>query len=69
MLSWLAGGFDLAGCWLVGDKRKIGFALNFIGNLGWVYLAITTKLYGLLLVVVPALWLNVRNYRKWSAGK
>ena len=68
MIDWLAGGFDLVGCYIVGDKKKIGFVLNVVGNLGWVYVALSTKIYGLLLVVLPALVLNVRNYRKWSKG-
>ena len=68
MIDLLAGAIDLVGCYTVGNKKKVGFVLNFIGNLGWVYVAFSTKIYGLLLVVVPALVLNVRNYRKWSKG-
>ena len=68
MIDLLAGAFDLVGCYTVGNKRKVGFVLNFLGNLGWVYVAFSTKIYGLLLVVLPALILNVRNYRKWSKG-
>lgn len=68
MIDLLAGAVDLAGCYIVGNKRKVGFVLNFVGNLGWVYVAFSMRVYGLLLVVLPALVLNVRNYHKWSKG-
>ena len=69
MIDLLAGVVDLAGCYVVGNKRKVGFVLNFLGNLGWVYVALSMRVYGLLIVVIPALVLNVRNYRKWSMEK
>jgi len=65
MIDWIAGGFELTGGWIIGSKRKLGFILNIVGCLCWIYVAFTTKVYGLLLVVVPALGVNARNYLKW----
>lgn len=64
-MDWIAGAFELIGLWLIGNKRKVGFICNFIGCSVWVYVAIDSKLHGLLLVVVPAIIINLRNYYRW----
>lgn len=64
-LDWLAGGSELLGSWLVGSKRKVGFLINMCCCLTWVFVAINREVYGLLLVVVPAFFINIRNYRRW----
>ena len=64
-MDWIAGAFELIGSWLIGSKKKVGFVFNFIGCSVWIYVAIHTKIYGLLLVVVPAIFINIRNYIKW----
>ncbi len=65
MFDYIAGGFDLVAGHAIGNKRKYGFIFSFIGNSIWVYVALDAKIYGLLLVVVPALVMNIRNYLKW----
>jgi len=62
----LAGIIELTGSWLVGNKRKIGFAINILGNIAWIIVAFKMKVYGLLIVVIPALFINIRNYFKWK---
>ena len=65
-LDWVAGLFELIGLWKVGEKKKFGFLLNITCNVLWIAYVLSTKsTYGLLLVVVPALFINVRNYIKW----
>lgn len=66
MLDFVAGGFELAASYTIGNKKRVGFLLNIVGNALWVYLAFSYRLYGLLLVCVPALGLNVRNFVKWQ---
>ncbi len=65
MIDLLAGGFELIALHAVGRKRRHGFLLNIVGNSIWIYIAFATELYGLLLVTIPALFLNARNYLRW----
>jgi hypothetical protein len=64
-MDWIAGVMELLGGWLVGSKKKVGFISNFVGCSIWIYVAISSHVYGLLVVVVPALFVNARNYLKW----
>ena len=66
MIDFVAGAFELCGLWCVGNKWRIGFILNLLAGFVWIYVAIKMEIFGLLLVVVPAIVLNIRNYRKWS---
>ena len=65
VIDFVAGGVELTASYVIGNRKRYGFLLNIVGNLAWMYVAVTAKVYGLLLVVVPALVLNVRNYWKW----
>jgi len=65
-MDWLAGIFELVGLIFVGKKNPIGFLLNIGGNILWLIIAIYIELYGLLLVVIPAIGINVYNWYKWT---
>ena len=65
MIDFIAGGLDLSAAVVIGNKNRNVFILSFIGNTVWVYVAFQVELYGLLLIVIPALLLNVRNFFKW----
>ena len=62
----LAGILELIGIWKVGDKKKIAFVFYTFANLIWIYVAFHAHVYGLLLVVIPAIVMNIRNWLKWS---
>lgn len=64
-MDFIAGLFELTGLWLVGKKKWIGFLCNIVGCSIWIYVAIETKLFGLLMVVVPAIIINAMNIRRW----
>ena len=66
MIDFVAGAFELCGLWCVGNRWRIGFMLNLVGGIAWIYVSLKMEIFGLLLVVVPAIVLNIRNYRKWS---
>ena len=68
-MDYIAGIFELVGMWLVGNKRIAGFALNIVGGLMWTYIAVTRDIYGLLLMVVPAVFINARNIVKWKGDE
>ncbi len=65
--SWLASAAELTGLWMVGNKKKYGFLVSIIGNLIWVAVALLgLPATGLLLVVIPAIVINIRNFFKWK---
>ncbi len=69
MLDYVAGIFDISGVWVIGNKNKYGFLLTMLGNILWVAVAFKTGVFGLLIVVVPAIFVNIRNFIKWSKRK
>ena len=69
MLDWIAAIFELLGSWLIGSKRKIGFICFLMCNFLWIaYILVSGTTYGLLLVVIPSIGINIRNFIKWSKG-
>jgi len=62
----LAGFIELLSMWLVGNKKKVAFVTFSISNFIWIYVAIHSHIYGLLIVCIPAILINLRNYLKWS---
>ena len=66
-MDFMAAILELTAAFMIGNKNKFGFILFFITGICWITYVITTKsTYGLLLVVIPALGINIRNYIKWS---
>ena len=66
-MDWAAGLLELCGIWIVGNKCKWGFVFNAICCITWIiYVLSTGQTYGLLLVVIPALIINIRNFIKWN---
>ena len=64
-MDLLAGFFELLGLWIVGNKSNLGFLINILGNCLWIYVGYRKKVYGLWLVCIPALFINIRNYILW----
>jgi hypothetical protein len=60
-----AGIFELIGNYLIGNKNRFGFLINIVSCCIWIYVAIIFHIYGLLIVVVPAIIINIRNFIKW----
>lgn len=67
-MSWLAGAFELVSIYMIGNRNRYGFITGIACNVLWIIVAITNLEIagGLLVVVVPALGLNVRNFIKWG---
>lgn len=62
----IAGLIELYGLWMNGNKDPLSFIWFIIANLMWIIVAVHTHLYGLLLVSIPAIIINMRNYKKWN---
>ena len=64
-MQYLAGLIELLAKIVVGNKNKWGFILHLVGGLLWTYVAFTTPMYGLLIITLPAIVVNIRNFIKW----
>jgi nicotinamide riboside transporter PnuC len=65
-MSWIAGIFELFGVWLVGNRNRLGFLLNIVGCILWCIIAVYVPgARGILLVAIPAIFINIINYFKW----
>ena len=68
-MDWLAAAFILTGIWLVGNRNRNGFLVCLVGCACWLVVAQSTGVHGLYLEVIPAVLINIRNYRKWGLDK
>jgi len=65
-VDYIAAFFELLGLYLIGRKLWIGFASNIISGVLWlIAVFINNQMFGLLLVVLPAILINIINIRKW----
>jgi len=70
MLDWAASILELSGDTIIGNKNKYGFILKLLCNVLWIlYVFLNGHTYGLLLVVCPAVIINIRNFIKWKKIK
>ena len=66
-MDWIAGTLELIALYIIGNKNKYGFLLNLIVGICWItHVCINKESFGLLIVVVPALFINSRNFLKWK---
>lgn len=65
MIDWIAGAFELTGSWIIGNKNKYAFVCWMICGVLWAIVAFKTGVYGLLIVVIPSFFMNMRNFCKW----
>ena len=66
MLDILAGTIELYGKWITGNKNKWGWMLQVLCSILWISYALINKhTYGLLIICIPALFVNARNFTKW----
>lgn len=63
--GWLAWGITIAGSWMVGDKKILGFYLMGFANLILLLDSFFVGYYSLTAASVAFLFLNVMNMCKW----
>ncbi len=67
MIDFVAGATEMVGAWYVGNKRRWGFLALAACDVLWIVYVLSQQVaYGLLLVVVPMLFINIRNFVKWG---
>ena len=64
-LDWFAGSAELIGLVLIGNRLRIGFILNLVCCMTWIYIGLTRGVPGITLVAAPAMFINARNWWKW----
>lgn len=65
-MDWLAGILGLIAAYVIGCKKRSGFVIRIVEDTLWIYIAIRTGLYGLLIVCFLHLVLNIRNFYRWK---
>jgi len=64
-MSYLAAITELLAKIVVGQKSKWGHLLHILGGGLWTYVALRYGMYALLIITVPAFFVNAYNFRKW----
>jgi len=64
-LHWIAGAIELLGLIILRRRKAWGFLLAALGCLVWIAVSLTTGMYGLLLVAIPASYFNARCWWRW----
>ena len=65
LLAWLALAFELSGNWVVGDKRRWGFAVKILGSSAWLAVAVLSGIHGLVAASILGGLISVRNFHQW----
>jgi len=65
-MDWFAGCLEILAKYIVGKKNKFGWLIHLAAGILWFYIACQTKVYGLFVIVLPAFFLNIYNFIKWS---
>lgn len=56
----------LVSCWLIGDRRRVGYLVGNALQAGWLAYAVVTEQWAFVLSAVVFVVVNTRNYRKWK---
>lgn len=65
MLDWVAGFIELGATYLIGNKKRVGFVLHTFACILWIVVSFRTGVHGLLVLMVPSIVVNTRNWIKW----
>jgi len=66
-VDFIAAILELVGLYIVGNKNRFGFILNISCAVFWIIYVLSSKsAYGILIVVVPSIIINIRNFLKWG---
>jgi nicotinamide riboside transporter PnuC len=64
-LDWIAGFLGIWSKWLVGNKNKNGWIINFFAGFVWIGIIYEDRRWGLVLPTVLHSYVAVRNYFMW----
>ena len=64
--SWALTIIGVTGWWLVGNKKRFGFAVGFAVQFLWIAYAVTTKQWGFVASACLYGFVSARNWLAWS---
>jgi nicotinamide riboside transporter PnuC len=65
-MDYISSLFIIAGLVMIGKQNKYGWITSIIGSLGYIYVSIEAKLYGMLLLNVVMAVIGIINFIKWN---
>lgn len=65
-MDYILSGLSILILWLMGNKNKYAPILGILGQILWIYYAISLKQYGLLIGTIGYLIVHIRNAIKWN---
>ena len=65
-LDWIAGAFTLWAIHALGEQKRSGFVLMIVGNACWIALGVLTDLWGMIILNVVFVFMNLRGYSRWK---
>lgn len=69
-MDFIAAILELGGKWVTGHKNRYGWLISTGASVCWMsYALITKSSYGLFIVGIPAIFINLWNFRKWSKNQ
>ncbi len=68
-MDWVLSAVSMLVLWLMGNKNKYGPIIGVIGQILWIYYALSIKQYGLLAGTIGYLVIHCRNSYKWLKSK
>ena len=64
-LDWIAGILTIWAIHALGKRERNGFLLMIAGNICWVALGILSQIWGMIVLNLLFVGMNVRGYRQW----
>lgn len=69
-MDWIAAILELSGKWITGHKNRFGWLFSTAASSVWIFYVFYYKTsYGLLVVCIPAIIINLMNFYKWSKNR
>jgi len=66
-MDYIAGIFEIGALYIIGNKNRYGFIFMICVSFLWIgYVFYNAHSYGLLIPCIPAIFINIRNFRKWK---
>ncbi len=65
-VDWFAMIMTLLFLYLIGNKKRYGFIFYLLGNIAWMYVNATAKIWPGVILNITLIILNFRAYIKWK---
>lgn len=69
LLPWATSFGTLAGMWLVGQKRSLGWVVGLCNQVLWVTFAVMYQAWGLLPLTCALIFIYTRALLRWRADE